>query len=139
MGINQRKILSISLLLVFFVVNANTLSNGLSSDDNSKVYSLTDILAKEDINTNSGFKRWDSNIEVKSFSESSDHYSDEVITLFIDDVKLVPKEYGHISRIKFYDNTDMKNPSFLGYGKWEPKLNRWELQTNFVNSGVHNV
>lgn len=135
---SKRKLFSFGILFFFLSTSLIFFNNGISGANVSLTKSnlqptdgnmLTDVSVID-------FNQFKSDIELKSFSSSSNHYITEPITLFIDDNVLMSKSAGSIQRVDFFDNTNPSNPTYLGSSKWNSKSSRWELTVTFDKPGI---
>lgn len=135
---NKLKILAFGILFFFIASNLLFFNNGIiSAQSNFSEHNLSSIdeslLTEVSANSINHFR---TDIELKSFSTSSNHYYTEPITLFVDENILIPISAGSIHTIDFYDSTNPADPIYLGSSEWNGKSRRWELNVTFDKPGV---
>ncbi|NHJ48595.1 MAG: hypothetical protein FK733_12490 [Asgard group archaeon] len=124
------------LLLILassFLFFNNGMVDSQSSNNELILPSNNDVTLIELSNEVSQLK---TDIDLKSYSISSNHYFSEPITLFIDENAFIPSYAGSIQKIDFYDSTDSEKNAYLGCSSWNVKERRWELVVNFDEPGI---
>ncbi len=123
-------------LCLFILSNGFFIGNGLVEDINNSPESILTSSQDRILEKRSENIQDEVDIKLKTYSESSNHYVSEPITLFLDENILIPDSSGSISKVDFFDRTDPSRPIFLGSSKLNEINKRWELKVNFNNAGL---